>query len=185
MALPVKAFELIDKFIGTTKATFESANGRLRVNGPDFLLSIPETQAEDTMYSTTGLYKKLLKNPVSSFVFDTDAVGSVENMFALVEKDTKMTMKIGSREIGIEVSTPRGSVADSFKTKVEGDSLDIHVNPRIFMDLFRKVKDKKTIPLSLYHVRGAASSFAFEVESDKATLVLISSFETEGKHEED
>lgn len=185
MALPVKAFELIDKFIGTTKATFESANGRLRVNGPDFLLSIPETQAEDTMYATTGLYKKLLKNPVSSFVFDTDAVGSVENMFALVEKDTKMTMKIGSREIGIEVSTPRGSVSDSFKTKVEGDSLDIHVNPRIFMDLFRKVKDKKTIPLSLYHVRGAASSFAFEVESDKATLVLISSFETEGKHEED
>lgn len=185
MALPIKAFDLIDKFVGTGKAKFESANGRLRVAGPEFLLSIPETQAEDEMYATTGLYKKLLVKTASSFVFDTNAIGSVENMFALVEKDTKMTMKIGRKEIGIEVSTPRGSVSDSFKAPVEGDSMDIHVDPRIFMDLFRKVKDKKTVPLALHHVRGAASSFAFQTESDKATLTLIGSFETEGKNEED
>lgn len=185
MALPLKAFDLLDKFMAGGKAKFEAANSRLRVSGPDFLLSIPETQAEDEMYATTGLYKKLLKTSASSFVFDNNAIGSVENMFALIEKDTKMTMQIGKKEIGIEVSTPRGSVSDSFKSSVEGDQMAIHVDPRIFMDLFRKVKDKKTIPLSLYHVRGAASSFAFQTESDNATLTLIGSFETEDKNEED
>lgn len=185
MALPTKAFDLIDKFVAGGKAKFESANGRLRVDGPDFLLSIPETQAEDTMYDVTSTYKKLLQNPVSSFVFDTNAVGSVENMFALVEKDTKMTMRVGKKNVSIEVSTPRGSVADSFKTAVQGDQIDLHVDPRIFMDLFRKVKDKKTVPLALYHVRGASSSFAFQTEADKATLTLIASFESEDKNEED
>lgn len=185
MALPLKAFDLIDKFVANGKAKFENANGRLRVAGPEFLLSIPETQAEDEMYTTSRTYKKMLTKTASTFVFNNDTIASVENMFALVEKDTKMTMRIGRKEVGIEVSTPRGSVQDSFKTKVEGDSLDIHLDPRIFMDLFRKVKDKKTVPLSLYHKRGASSCYAFETESDKATLTLIGSFETEGKNEED
>lgn len=185
MALPTKAFTLIEKFVAAGKAKFETANGRLRIAGPDFLLSIPETQVEDQHYEITGIYKKRLTDPFSSFVFDTDAVGSVENSFALVEKDTKMTMQVGKKTVAIEVSTPRGSVSDSFKTEVKGGQIDLHIDPRIFMDLFRKVKDKKTIPMALYHHRGASSCFAFQTESDKATLTLVASFESDESHEKD
>lgn len=181
MALPTKAFAMIDKFIGSGKAKFESASGRLRVAGPEFILSIPETQVDDEAYSQVSVYKKSLKDPATSFVFNTAAVDSVENMFALVDKDTKMAMRIGKSEVAIEVSTARGSVADSFTSEITGDKQNIHIDPRIFMDLFKKVKDKKNVPLNLYHIKGVSSCFAFKTKSDKATLTLIGSFETEVK----
>jgi hypothetical protein len=185
MALPTKAFAMIDKFVAGSKAKFENSSGRLRVAGPDFLICIPETQVEDDMYNLFSLYKKSLKNPVTSFIFDTKAVASVENMFALVDKDTKMAMNIFTKEVQIEVSTARGSVSDSFKTAVEGRQIAVHVDPRIFMDLFKKVKDRKDIPLSLYHVRGASSSLAFKVKSNDATLTLVGSFESEESNGKD
>lgn len=185
MALPTKAFALIDKFMAGEKAKFESANGRLRVAGSEFLLSIPETQVDDEMYSVVSIYRKALKDAATTFVFDTSAIDSVENMFALVDKDTKMSMIVGAKDVAIEVSTARGSVSDSFTSKIDGKPQSIHVDPRIFMDLFKKVKDKKNVPLSLYHVRGASSSFAFKTKMDDASLVLIGSFESEGNNEKD
>ena len=85
MALPTKAFALIDKIVAANKAKFETANGRLRIAGPDFLVCIPESQVDSEAFDLFTIYKKSLKNPVTQFVFDTNAVSSVENMFALVD----------------------------------------------------------------------------------------------------
>src|SRR5690606_19297038 len=101
LALPVKAFSMLDKFFTGKGVKFESANGRLRVSGENFLLSIPETQVGDEMYSIVGIYKQSLKKPTTSFMFDTKAVASVENMFALVDKETKMSMRISKKEVTI------------------------------------------------------------------------------------
>lgn len=185
MAILSKAFTLIDKFMAGGKAKFETATGRLRIAGPEFLISIPETQVDESMYGVVPVYMKMLKGlePVTSFNFDLNAVNSVQNMSAVVGNDTKMLMTVQNNVVGIEVSTERGSVSDQFAAEVEGKDLIVHIDPRVFMDLFKKVKERRKVPIRLFRIRGAASAFVFSNKTENDRLTLIGTFDEHRKED--
>lgn len=180
-AIPTKTFNLIDRFIGEDKAEFVFGDGKVRVQGKHFIISLPETQTGEDEF---GLYLEYLKNiPEATTTFDFNSAGfkTIENMFAIINEDTKMTLSVVKDAVKIEMSTKGGAVKDAFKTKMKGKEKDIRIDPRIFQDLFKQV-DGKIVPMSIHLPKTKGQSGGFKIESDKsetATLIQVGTFHDE------
>ena len=176
-AIPTKTFSLIDRFIGESDAQFSLDGSQMRVQGKTFMVSLPETQAADVMFEQVSEYLKNLGKPITKITFDPAAMKTVDNMFAITTEDTKMSFNVGQKSVKVELTTKTGRVADAFKAKVEGEARTAHIDPRIFNDLFKKVKGDQ-VPMDFFGGnKGVSSCFRIvSKQSDTARLTQIGTF---------
>lgn len=178
LALPVKAFNVIDKFMETDDVNFSTAGGRLRASSAEFLVSIPETQHDESWYSGPAIYVKHVGEleERASLVFDMNATKTIENMRALTDKDTRMAIQMTKGEVTLAVNGKGGRVSDKFKAKTTGKDIDMRVDPRIFMDLFKKLEEDSVL-MSVYKVPGATSSFMLKSQVNDGSLTLVGTYD--------
>lgn len=176
-AIPVKTFGLIDKFIGDEDAQFSLDGSQLRVQGKGFTVSLPETQADESYFDLVPQYLKALTNPKTKLKFKTEALKTVDNMFAIITEDTKMAFAVGKKSVEIQMTTRTGAVSDEFKATVEGEARTAHIDPRILSDLFKKVKGDE-IPMEFFvGKKGTSSCFKIvSKQSDTSRLTQIGTF---------
>lgn len=176
-AIPTRTFSLIDRFIGEADATFSLDGQQLCVRGEGFVVSLPETQVDDGMFDVVGQYLGGLKNPKTTIKFDPEAMKTVDNMFAITTEDTRMTFDVNAKGVKVNMTTKSGSVSDSFKADVSGESRSVHIDPRIFNDLFKKVSGKE-VPMEFFGgAKGASSCFRIvSRQSKSARLTQIGTF---------
>lgn len=178
MALPTKVFSMIEKFIEDDDVKFSTGLGRFCASSKDFIVSIPETQLRDGDYTMALHYIKTLQDlkPRASITFDTKATNTVANMAVLTDQETKMAITISEKETTLSVRGKGGIVSDSFKAKAEGKPLDMRVDPRIFMDLFNKVKADE-VTMVMYKIPAAMSTFMLTNKMDEGTLTLVGTYD--------
>lgn len=178
MALPAKAFGVIEKFIESDKISFSTSAGRFRVASDEFIVSIPEHQLEDGYHEAPIQYNKGLDElkPRATMAFDTKAVSAVSNMSVLTDGETRMAMTIDDGVVSMTVQGKGGKVSDKFKAKTTGKGLQIRVDPRIFLDLFNKAKDQD-IDMNFYKIPAAMSTYRFTTKVDDGTLTLVGTYD--------
>lgn len=178
LAMTAKAFTVIKKF-ADSEMTFDKADGRLVVGGTGFVISIPETQVEEDYYNMVPIYISALdeSEPIAEITFEKGAAKTIDNMYALTDKDTKMHIHL-DKIVKLSVTTAGGHVSDEFKTNLLGKPVKMSVDPRIFMDLFRK--GGETCPLSAYDIKGAASAFVMQIKNTNFRLTLIGTYDGRG-----
>lgn len=178
MALPTKVFSMVEKFIEDDDVQFSTGLGRFVASSKDFIVSIPETQMRDGDFTMALHYIKTLGTlePRASITFDTKATATVSNMAVLTDKDTKMAITITKDETTLSVRGSGGMVSDSFKSKSSGKPLDMRVDPRIFMDLFNKVKADE-VTMVIYKIPAAMSTFMLTNKLDNGTLTLVGTYD--------
>jgi DNA polymerase III sliding clamp (beta) subunit (PCNA family) len=178
MALPTKVFSMVEKFIEDDDVKFSTGLGRFVASSKDFIVSIPETQLRDGDYTMALHYIKTLQelDPRASITFDTKATATVANMAVLTDQDTKMAITIDKEKTTLSVKGKGGVVSDSFKAKATGKPLDMRVDPRIFMDLFNKVKADE-VTMVMYKIPAAMSTFMLTNKLDNGTLTLVGTYD--------
>ena len=178
VALPAKAFMVIEKFIESDEISFSTSAGRFRVSSPEFIVTIPEFQIEDGYMDAPIQYNKSLDDlkPRTTMAFDTKAVSAVSNMAVLTDGETRMALSITEGNVAMSVQGKGGKVSDSFKAKTTGKPLQIRVDPRIFMDLFNKAKDVE-INMDFFKIPAAMSTYRFITKVDGGTLTLVGTYD--------
>lgn len=176
-AIPARTFSIVDKFVAGNKVEFGIGSGRMCIVGEEFILSLPEVQTEDDMFELVPTYVDSLDKSSTTIMISKSDMRSLENMFAITDEDTKLQMTLKDQKVKISLSTRSGGVSDMFKVKMKGTNRTVHIDPRIFNDLFKRVKNDD-IPMS-FHVgpKGASSCFMMKTApSETSTLIQIGTF---------
>lgn len=177
MAMPVKAFGLIDRFIEDHEVEFSTDETRLRVEGDGFIVVMPATQVDPAMYTIVPNYLKGLTKPISQFALNAEAMKITDNIMAILTEDTKMSMKVDKKTVKLDMMTRNGSVSDAFTAKIKGDPHVAHIDPKIFHDLIKNVSSSN-VPFAFFD-GGAGTTGCFRMTSEPstaATLVQIGTF---------
>lgn len=178
MALPAKVFSMVEKFIEADDVSFSTGHGRFRATSTDFIVSIPETQLRDGDFEMPLHYIKELESlkPRASITFDVKATATVANMAVLTDQETKMAITIDGDVTKLSVRGKGGAVSDEFQAKATGKNLDMRVDPRIFMDLFGKIK-AESVTMVMYKIPAASSTFMLTNKLDIGMLTLVGTYD--------
>lgn len=187
LAIPEQTFTIIEKFLTEeTGVKFFISDTGLRVQNSEFVVVLPPVQVETDQYNQVSTYLKSLDKPSIKFSLSKDAVTTVNNMLTLAGKDSRFEFAVvptGVVKLGLSVDG--GDIQDAFKCK----DLDIgkntkpvkfKVDPRLFVDLFRKLKGEQAYPMELHFSKDqedAASCFVTRCNIDKESrLVLLGTY---------
>lgn len=184
LSISTDAFKLVDKFIAEekeTNANFSIRSNSFEVHSKNFIIGLPPIQSDSDSFNIIDLYVKGLKPPIGKFKFSSDGIATVNNMFTIARDDSRLTVIVNSetKKIGMSISTEEGSISDSFSSSVvELDKIsrfEFKINPSIFADLFKKVSDKKDLPISLYakQNKGSTSCFVIKTRPDENSKLLL------------
>lgn len=178
IAMPVKAFNVIDKFMETEDVSFSTSGGRLRASSEEFIVSIPDTQHDESWFAAPLMYVKHVADMKerASLAFDMNATKSIANMSALTDKDTRMAIQMSGGTVTLSVNGKGGRVSDKFDAETTGKDIDMRVDPRVFMDLFKKLNDDVVV-MSIYKVPGAMSSFMLKAKVNDGNLTLVGTYD--------
>jgi hypothetical protein len=176
LAVPVVTFKLIDKFISDEKedADFHLDNKQFKIVGKSYMITLPPVQVEDDYFDRVPGYIKTLKNPLVEMKFNADAIRTVDNMFTISDEDTRLSLTINeSGKVGISLATDNGKISDAFVSKgvkIDGEKeVAFMIDPRIFSDLFGKVRDRKEVPMRLFSKRNKGVSSCFMISASTKT----------------
>lgn len=180
MAIPVKTFVLIDKFIGDSDVKFSTDESHMRVEAKDFTVIMPATQVDSEMFDLVPSYLKTLQSPITEFNLSAEALKITDNIFAILTEDTKMSLSIGKNKASVEMTTRNGSVRDSFKIAPKGKEHVAHIDPKIFGDLIKKIKGDD-LPFSFFEgAKGTTGCFRIVSRPSKTSrLTQIGTFYAE------
>lgn len=183
LALPAAMFRLIDKFVSDEGQSVEFAmsSKSFVVNGNTYMITMPPVQIEDDAFARVPGYLKTLKDPVAEFSFSDSGVKTVDNMLSISGEETKLSIAMDpSCRIDIALSTEHGTVSDAFKSKGAKiqEKMSVLVDPRIFNDLFSKVRDLGAIPVRLYQKKnkGVTSCFVIRNTTETTKLYLVGTY---------
>lgn len=178
IAMPVKAFNVIDKFMETEDVSFSTSGGRLRASSDEFIVSIPDTQHDESWFAAPLMYVKHVADMKerASLAFDMNATKSITNMSALTDKDTRMAIQMAGGVVTLSVNGKGGRVSDKFEAETTGKDIDMRVDPRVFMDLFKKLNEDVVV-MSIYKVPGAMSSFMLKAKVNDGNLTLVGTYD--------
>lgn len=182
LAIPVNTFKLIDRFISDEKedADFFLDNKQFRIVGKTYMVTLPPVQVDEDYFDRVPGYIQSLKNPLVQLKFNAEAIRTVDNMFTIADDETRLSLTVQkSGNVGISLATESGKISDGFKSKkvsIDGmDKVSFMIDPRIFADLFGKVRDRKEVPMRLFSKRNKGVSSCFMIsgstETSKSFLV--------------
>lgn len=176
MSFSAKLFSIIDKFVTSEgeDVDFVFNDDKFIVSGKSYMIDLPPIQTEDGSYDVAPNYIKLLKEPIAEFVFKEEGIKTIGNMFSIADGNSRLQINIGSKSVGVSLSTESGSISDQFKTEVSAKSkFSVLMDPRIFSDLFSKIKSD-TIPIKMFKRVKKDSSSAFMItESSKDSKTYL------------
>jgi hypothetical protein len=182
LALPVVMFNLIDRFISDEgeDAQFVMGSKQFSVMGNTYIISLPPIQVDDEAFDQVPTYLKSLKEPQAELTFTGEGIKTVDNMFTISDAESKLVMEVKTKgQVRISMSTDSGKISDAFKTDVKGsEDMSLMIDPRVFSDLFDKVRQDKEIPLKLYGKKnkGVTSCFQICSSSKNAKLTLVGTY---------
>lgn len=195
LALPGSTFSMVEKFMESDGSSgqdldFSISPEGLTVIGKTFVLSLPSTQANSSNYEMVPHFLKTLKNPKATFSLAKAAVSTVSNMSSLASSQTagetaRFEFKISkSGMVRLSINTDSGDVQDTLKaeeyTNQTGSQIVFKVDPRMFLDLFRKLKTGGPYPVELYFSDDDEEQSSFFVTKDTlesgARLTLLGTF---------
>lgn len=185
LAIPVTTFKLLDRFIADEEedADFFLDSKHFRIVGKTYMVSLPPVQVDDDYFDRVPGYVKALKNPMVELKFDGAAINTVDNMFTISDDDTRLSLSVNEKgNVGISLSTENGKISDGFKSKsvkIDGaKKVDFMIDPRIFADLFSKVRDRKEVPMRLYSKRnkGVSSCFMISASAGDSKAFLVGTY---------
>lgn len=166
LSIQVSTFRLIDKFVSDEDEDVQFFIGdRLTVFGSSYTVDLPSIQVDDEDYNRVRDYIDSLKNHSVQLKFTSAGVATVDNMFTISDADTRLSMSLKKDRVGISMETESGKVSDAFKTLVDMgmESMSFMIDPRIFGDLFDKVREKEEIPMRLYQKKNSGVSSCFVI----------------------
>jgi len=176
LAVPVVTFKLIDKFISDEKedADFHLDNKQFKIVGKSYMISLPPVQVDEDYFDRVPGYIKTLKNPLVEMKFNSDAIQTVDNMFTISDDDTRLTLTVNRNgKVDIALATDNGKISDAFVSKgvkIDGEKeVAFMIDPRIFADLFGKVRDRKEVPMRLFSKRNKGVSSCFMISASTKT----------------
>lgn len=180
LAIPVVTFKLIDKFISDEKedADFHLDNKQFKIVGKSYMISLPPVQVDDEYFDRVPGYIKTLSNPLAQLKFNSEAVRTVDNMFTIADEDTRLSLSVADTgKVDISLATESGKIADAFKSKsvkLDGEKkVSFMIDPRIFADLFDKVRDLKDVPMRLFSKRNKGVSSCFMISGSTKTSKIF------------
>lgn len=185
LAIPVTTFKLLDRFITDEgeDADFFLDSKHFRIVGSTYMVSLPPVQVDEDYFDRVPGYVKSLKNPMVELKFEGAAINTVDNMFTISDDDTRLSLSVKSNgAVGISLSTDNGKISDGFKSKsvkIDGaEKVDFMIDPRIFADLFSKVRDRKEVPMRLFSKRnkGVSSCFMISASSGDSKAFLVGTY---------
>ena len=147
--------------------------------GKTYTVSLPSVQVESEMFGIVRGYLKSLPEQTAEIKFTSAGYAAVDNMFTISDEETKLALEINPKgKVSVSLTTGTGTVSDAFKSEVSGKALTARIDPRIFADLFGKVKDRDKLPMRFYASRnkGRASSFVISASTDKAKAYLVGTY---------
>jgi hypothetical protein len=176
MSFSAKLFSIIDKFVTSEgeDVDFVFNDNKFIVSGKSYMIDLPPVQTEDGSYDLAPNYIKLLKDPIAEFVFREEGIKTIGNMFSIADGNSRLQINIGSKSIGVSLSTESGSISDEFKTDIKASSkFSVLMDPRIFSDLFSKINNNE-IPIKMFKRVKKDSSSAFMItESNKHSKTYL------------
>jgi hypothetical protein len=104
------------------------------------------------------------------------------DLFTLANETTRLSMKIqNTGRVDLSLTTEQGKISDAFKfegLQCKFDEMVVHIDPRIFDDLFKKISDRKTVKTRFYRSqdRGRSSSFMISASTEQARAYLIGTY---------
>lgn len=198
LALPGSTFSMVEKFIESDSAEdanldFSISAEGLTVIGQDFVLSLPSTQASDSNFAMVPSFLKTLKNPKVKFSLAKAAVATVSNMSSLASSQSatetarfefKVRKTAQGGRIQLSINTDSGDVKDTIKADSYDSSsakqVAFKVDPRMFLDLFRKLRTGGPYPVELFFSDDDEEQSSFFVTKDTldsgARLTLLGTF---------
>lgn len=183
LAIAEQTFALIEKFFTQdTDAKFFISDTGLRVQNSEFIVSLPSVQVDDEQYSMVSNYLKSLNKPNISLGLSKDAVTTVNNMLTIAGKDSRFEFAVSPKgAVQLSLAVDGGTVQDTFKCK-ELDMgkiskpVKFKIDPRLFVDLFRKLKGESSYPLDLHFSKDqeeAASCFVTRCTLSKTSKLIL------------
>ena len=187
LALSSSMFTLISKFVSeeSEEATFSLSSKGLVVGGNNFLVTLPPTQVEDSHFELVPMFLKQNSKGVCEFTLPQTAFDTIDNMKSLAKNDEKFIFALNEKGVvKLTIETDNGIVSDAFKAK---DSTNTkkrkwNIDPRIFFDLYKKIRTLKTdIPMSLHGSANGSDSSAFFITrmklSKTSSVTLVGTYE--------
>lgn len=187
LAVSEASFALIDKFLvqEDIKADFFVSDTGLRVQNDDFVVVLPPIQVDQEQYNLVSNYLKTLHKPSITFAMSKDAISTVNNMLTLAGKDSRFEFALAPTGVlKLSLSVDGGDVHDAFKCKEfnmgKSKGFKFKVDPRLFVDLFRKLKGESAYPVELHFSKDdedASSCFVTRCDvGEKAKLILLGTY---------
>lgn len=159
VAFHSSTFRLLDKFIGDADVSL-FVGRHLRVEADDFVVCLPPVQVEEAQFTITQNYMKGLADPLASFELNSAAIKALHNISGIIEGDDKMDITVADGRVEISIKSQKGSISDNYKCKTDGEA-KFTVDPRVLLDLYRKVSLPATVHL---HGGGRGTSAAFSIK---------------------
>lgn len=184
LAIPVITFKLIDKFISDEGETAEFFldSKQFKIAGNSYTISLPPVQVDEDFFDRVPGYIGSLKAPAVEMKFSGEAIRTVDNMFTIADDETKLSLSVSDKgRVDISLTTDNGKIADAFKSEVKlsgADKFSFMIDPRIFADLFNKVRDKGEVPMRLFSKKnkGVSSCFMISASSKDAKCYLVGTY---------
>lgn len=154
VALPINHFNIIDKMMESAgkDAKFILRPEAIRVEGPNFLLSLPATQAEEINFDRTAKFLQVHKDMPFRFGYSHESLTKlVDNLFTLNADNSRFEIGYKKDQISFTFATQAGSASDAFKVKTlsaKTPEARINLEPKLLRDLIRLAKGQKDTVLS-------------------------------------
>jgi hypothetical protein len=174
-ALPSSHFLIIDRMVEGTEATFHVMNESIRVEGEDFTLILPGTQADEKSFGLIASYIKELDKADFAATYDNDKLLSVvDNLFTLHSVNTsfEISHKAKGTNLRVDFNTANGSANDAVKVApTVSNDIKAKVEPKILKDILGLFKGQKEATFSV--IKDKVIRLDAKTKSN-ATVTLVS-----------
>lgn len=152
VALPANHFTIIDKMVESEDAKFILRPESIRVEGKNFILSLPASQTTPENFEMMkGYVKNLGDIPYEASYIHAKLSTCVENLFTLNSVNTAFDVAFSKDQVKLTFVTPSGSASDVLKVEAKKHKKDgqVRINPAMLKDLINLVKVQAETTLSI------------------------------------
>ena len=150
MAFPASMFEVVDKFVDDSPATFFLESKSFKVIGDNFIVGLPPVEVREEAYGVCRQYFDTIGKPDIRFTTDVTIKDAIDNLMALNADGASLKLMVNPKGIiKLQLSTDHGQAEESLKVselkmkskKVVSADLD----PPTLNDLLSKLKKGEVI----------------------------------------
>ena len=174
ICIATNIFATIEKLI-SGEARFIIDNDNFIISGDDVVAILPpiqDSQSEMAIELVNGL-----KKPMVSFTLSRKVESVLNNISGLLrDKDSSaIEFNITQKYLQVKFSSDSGSVSDKFPVEnFKGSEQKVMLDPRVFYDTFKTVKNADTFTFSLYaNSEGTPGLYRMEGKTKDGVITTV------------